>query len=218
MGRRRSIAACSLLLAWPACAVIVDRVAVSVGNSVITESQIELAIRVTAFLNGETADFGPEAKRQTADRLVDQLLVRNELVLSRYPLPPSNAWKRLFDRIEKQRFHGSEAELNAALAKYRLTEQELKKQFEWQITFLRFVDARFRPGVQITDQEVQSYFEKTVAPAAQKAHPGEQVSLDDYRDRIERILTQRRVDQQLDQWLKETRARTSIKYREEAFQ
>ena len=58
MKRRIAAAAASLaFFAALAQAVIIDRVAVSVGNRVITESDIVREIRVTAFLNGAEPDL-----------------------------------------------------------------------------------------------------------------------------------------------------------------
>ena len=57
-----------------------------------------------------------------------------------------------------------------------------------------------------------------VKPAAQAAHPGAPVALDDYRQSIEDNLAGPLVDRQLDDWLKEARQRTDIVYHEEAFQ
>ena len=55
------------------------------------------------------------------------------------------------------------------------------------------------------NQEVEDYFNKTVKPAAEAAHPGQLVTLEDYRDQIERRLTGQRADQQMDTWLREVR-------------
>ena len=65
---------------WTCCATaeIIDRVAVSVGNQVITEDQIGEEIRVTAFLNHETPDLSPAQKRRAAERLIEQALVRRD--------------------------------------------------------------------------------------------------------------------------------------------
>src|SRR5437016_6502407 len=69
-------------------AEIIDRIAVTVGSSVITESEIVREIRLTSFLNDERADFSAVAKRKTADRLVEQRLIQMENDASLYP-PPS---------------------------------------------------------------------------------------------------------------------------------
>src|SRR6476660_4088835 len=60
-----------LFLASVLCrAEIIDRIAVVVGNRVITESEILREIRLTALLNDEPLDFSAVSKRKTADRLV----------------------------------------------------------------------------------------------------------------------------------------------------
>ena len=79
--------ALTLLLACIAGAEIIDRVAVTVDKRVITESEIVRQIRITAFLNNEQPDFSASSKRVTADRLVEQVLIRRELESTRYSAP-----------------------------------------------------------------------------------------------------------------------------------
>ena len=187
---------------------IIDRIAVSVGNAVITQSEIEQEIRITAFLNSEPADFGGEARRKAAERLVEQKLVRREITLSRYPVPPAAEAEPRLKGLMARYPDGSV--FRQALEKYGISERELLDHLLWQLTLLRFVDVRFRPGVQVSDEEVRAYFEKKVAPAS--------ASLDDVREKIEQVLIAERVDHDLDQWLKVARQRVGVEYRKEAFQ
>src|ERR1700732_3340920 len=93
-----------LFLASLACrAEIIDRIAVTVGNGVITESEILREIRLTAFLNGEPLDFSPAVKRKTAERLVEQRLIGNEISASLYGLPSAAAAQEMLKQI-KDRF------------------------------------------------------------------------------------------------------------------
>ncbi len=196
---------------------IIDRIAVSVGSSVITTSDLDREIRVTAFLNGIQPDFSPAARRATADRMIEQKLVRRELELSKYPVPEVSAADPQLEEFKKAHYKDDE-EFRKDLAEYGLTEQDVKDELLWQLTLLRFIEVRFRPGVQVSDQEIQDYFEKAVKPVAQLAHPGQPVSLDDYRAQIEETLTGKRADEEVDNWLKSARRRTDIVYHEEAFQ
>jgi len=206
-----------LLIALSASAAIIDRIAVSVGNRVITTSDLDREVRVTALLNGVKPDFSAKGKRATADRLVEQKLIRNELETSRYPLPsPSDVEPEL--QQFKQKFYPEDGAYQRALDEYGVTDADVRAELLWQRSLLLFIDVRFRPGVQITDQEIQDYFEKTVAPAARLAHPGQPVTLDQYRDEIQQKLTGERVDQDLDRWLQQVRRRTQIVYHPEVFQ
>lgn len=189
----------------------------SVGNGVITTADVDREIRVTAFLNGSKLDFSPATKRATAERLVEQNLVRRELELTRFSVPEATAAAPAFLEFRKTQFP-SDDEFQRALKEAGITEQDLKDELLWQLSLLSFVDVRFRPGVQLTEQEIGDYFEKVVRPMAQAAHPGEPVLLEDFRDKIEETLTGKRADQEVDQWLRETRKRTDIVFHEEALQ
>jgi peptidyl-prolyl cis-trans isomerase SurA len=212
----RLLCLCGILGA-PARADIVDRIAVGVGNSVITTGDIEREIRVTAFLNGTKPDFSPATRRATAERLVEQQLVRKELEISSYPAPAASAGAAALADFRKSHFP-QDAAFQHALEADGLTAEEVQNELLWQLTLLRFIDVRFRPAVQVTEQDIRNYFEKTVKPVVEKSHPGKPVSLDEYRDRIRETLTGQRADQELDNWLKEARQRTEIVYHPEAFQ
>ena len=214
----RSIRPIALLLAAlsPAAAAIIDRIAVSVGSQVITTSDIDREIRVLAFLSGSTPDFSAANRHTTADRMVEQKLIRHELESSRYPVPKASLIDpALADMVQKQ-FHG-DAGYRTALTAAGITDQDVRDELLWQYTLLEFVDDRFRPAVQVSDQEVKDYFDKVVEPAALAAHPGETPKLDEYRDQVVKTLTGQRADEEMDRWLKEARSRNPIVYHEEAF-
>jgi hypothetical protein len=204
------------LTAMPgSCAAIIDRVAVSVGNSAITESELERQLRITAFLNRQKAEFTPEAKRRVANRLVEQKLVKRELELSRYAFPSEADVKPLLDEVKSN--YVDEAAFQKALTAYGITVEDLKRQLHWQLTLLRFIEVRFRPGIEVNEQEIRDYFEREIQQAALKENPGHSVSLQEHRERIEEILTAQKVDQSLDAWLKTARVQANVKFREEAF-
>jgi hypothetical protein len=216
-GLRTVLFALALISAPPLFSDIIDRIAVSVGNRVITISDLDREIRVTAFLDGVQPDFSPAAKRATAERMVEQKLIRRELETSRYPVPdPAEVEPVLADFKEKH--FKNEEEYRRALPECGITEQDVRDELLWQRTLLRFIEVRFRPAVQVSDQEIQDYFDKQVAPAARAAHPGQPAALEDYRDQIEEKLAGQRVDQEVDTWLKEARKRNEIVFHEEALQ
>ena len=83
------------------------------------------------------------------------------------------------------------------------------------MTFFSFVDFRFRPSVQVTELDIEEYFKSRILLLAQKANPGKTISIDEYRDRIERILMARRGETEMQGWLADARKRTNIEYRDE---
>lgn len=198
-------------------AVIIDRVAVTLDSQVITESEVVLEVRLTAFQNGGPLDFKPEAKRQAAGRLIEQKLIRKEMEVGRYAQPNPADVEPMLKQIEAQRFHSPE-EFRDALEKYGVSEENLKAHLLWQLTLLRFIDVRFRPGIQITDQDLKQYFDQKLPELEKQAGPEKKIRLDDLRDKLQEALTDERVDQQLNDWLAETRKHMRIEFHPEAFQ
>jgi hypothetical protein len=198
-------------------AEIIDRIAVYVGNQAITISDLDREMRVTAFLNRTSPDFSPAGRRATADRMVEQRLILRELENARYPSPPASEIDPLLDKFKKDSFASDEA-YRSALAASGIAEQDLRDELLWQRRLLLFIDVRFRPGVQVSDQDVQAYFTKVVEPAAQAAHPGQPVSLDEYRGQIEEKLTGEQVDKQMSAWLDDQKKRSDVVFHQEAFE
>ena len=190
-------------------AEIIDRIVITVANQVITQSQVDEEIRVTAFLNRDKLDLSADAKKEAANRLIEQALIKREMDLSRYPLPA------LSDTGESLRtlkaMYPSEAEFQNALQSYGITADELSRRLWWQLTLLRFIDYRFRPGIQIPAADVQAYYRQQVSEWEQKGTKPIP-TLEESRDQIEEILTQKRIDKALDQWIKDTRSQVTITY------
>jgi hypothetical protein len=205
-----------LAAACAASAAVIDRIAVSVGDRVITTSDLEREIRVNSFLNGKPPDFSPAARRATAERMVEQKLVRKELENSRYPVPQASDVAPALDDFKK-RFYPNSADYQSALAEHGITERDIVDEMLWQRTLLEFIDVRFRPAVQVSDSDVKDYFDRVVAPAARAANPGKPVALEDFIEKIRSTLTGQREDREMDAWLKEARERTDIVYHDEAF-
>jgi peptidyl-prolyl cis-trans isomerase SurA len=196
-------------------AEIIDRIAVTLDNQVITQSEITLEIRLAALLNGDPPDFSPAAKRKAADRLIEQKLIRREMLVGRYAQPSPEEVGPMLQQIQAQRFHSAE-QYRQALAKYGISEDDLKGHLSWQLSLLRFIDIRFRPGVQVTDDEIRAYFDQRLPELGTEA-PAGKVSFDEVRDQVRRILTSQGEDKQLDDWLAETRKRTRLEFHQEAF-
>lgn len=173
------------------CGAVVDRVAVVIDKKVVTESEVLDDLRLTEFLNDQPLELGPKARREAAERLVDQELIRRELEISGYAPPSAGEADALLRKFRQGRFH-SVTEYHAALRKYGIAEEQLKAHLLWQLTAIRFTDQRFR--LQLPETGSQS------------------------ADRAADDSPANNVDQQMDAWLKEARDNTKITFKQEAFQ
>jgi hypothetical protein len=191
--------------------VVVDRIAVSVATQAITLSEVKEEVAVTAFMNGEKPDYSPGVLRRAVDRLVDQALIRREIDLGRYAMPGPDVASSMLAALQKQ--HGGRTGLDRALASYGLTRQELQAHLAWQATLLQFIEMRFRPAVQVTSEDVQKYFHQHYATRTESGRP---IALDSMRAQIENELTASRADEEMEQWLKDTRKQTAIVVRDES--
>ncbi|MEO8658942.1 MAG: hypothetical protein ABI693_10750 [Bryobacteraceae bacterium] len=201
----------ALLAAGTAPGEIVDRIVATVGSSVVTRSDVLLHLRVRAFLDGAPLDLSAAEQRKAVDRLVEQALIRREVELSRYTPPDMADVDAMVDQMRKPRLE-SDSFYQGELVRYGITDEQLRQAVLWQLTLLRFVEYRFRPGVQVSDDEIKTYYgrEAKATPEGKAPPP-----LDDVRDEIEKILAGQRVNEALNKWLEQARSQTPIKIIEE---
>lgn len=203
--------AAGLLAAAISPAVIIDRIAVVAGNSIVKDSDISREIRVTDFLNQEPLAFSEKARREAANRLVDQIFIRKEIQAGDYARATPEQAAAQLDALEKKRF-ASDAALKAAAARYGLTTEDLREHLQWQLTVLSFIDARFRPAVYISDQDVQQYYDQHAAQL-KRQYPGRTTAAE-LRPEITNILAGERVNEIFFKWLDQQRKSTDVQYLE----
>ena len=208
---RVAIMALFLLAPSIAFSTTIDRIAVIVGNSIVKDSDIERDLRVTAFLDGAPLDLGRDARKKAAKRLIDQIFIRREIRLGDYPSATPEEAGRQLDVLKKEKFKTNAAFQNA-LTRYGLTEADLRSQFQWQLTVLRFIDARFKPAVLVSDQEIERYYGAHRTELVRE-QPGK-TSLHDLEDTVRDILTGEKVNQLFFSWLDEQRQGVKIQFRE----
>jgi hypothetical protein len=201
-----------LLTASIARAVIVDRVAVIVGNRIVKDSDITDDLKSTAFLNQESLAVTSAARKKAANLLVDQMLIRKELESGDYPSGSVTEAHTLLADLKHR--YADETSYKRALASRRIDEADLNSRLLWQLTVLRFIDARFRPAALATTEEVEKYYNEHKSQL-QAANPANPATLDRLRPQIEDLLSGERVNQLLEDWLKRKRQETRIVYLED---
>jgi len=187
---------------------IIDRIAVSVGNQVITTDQINDEIRVTAFLNHAQPDFSAAEKKKAAERLIEQALIRREMEVSHYPLPPLSDVDPMLQRTKDE---------HPEFALSGISEDDLRQHLWWQLTLLKFIDERFRPSVHVSTAEVRQHYREQVAKWQEqgvKSIP----SFEESRDAMEKALIEERVTHAMDRWLGDARTQVDIRFRKGVFE
>jgi hypothetical protein len=194
-----------LLMSFVLEAEIIDRIAITVEQQVITESQINEEVRVTALLNRQPLQH-QEDRRAAADRLVQQLLVKREMDLGNYPAPTAEDVQKYYDQLS-QSFGGADS-FRLAIADYRLTGETLKQHLALQLTTLRFIEYRFRPNLDVSEEEIKAYRNRHPALTAAESS----------RNAVREALIEERTDQILATWLEESRKQVNIVFLDKALQ
>ena len=184
----------------------IDRLAATVGRQVITDSQVVEAIRVAAFLDGKAADWSAENRTRTLNRLVDQALIKREIEATRFPEGPPDEGTKLLAQLK-----AAMKEFDQSLAANRLTEAIVTKHLEWQVEFLRFVEYRFKPGVEVSESDLNEFYATQVKEWQAQGKPVP--TLEEVRPDLERLLTSKYVDQALDRWLGDQRTQVPIVFK-----
>jgi hypothetical protein len=180
------------LLFSPCWAATVDRVALVVGKTVLTQSEVDDEARLSALESGKPLDLSGPQRKDAAERLVDQQLLRDEIQVIGFEMPTTDSDAML--RQFRQSHFASVPLYRAALLRYGVTEDELKSHLLWELTAIRFTEQRFRP-LEAPSADSDKANRADAAPPAGNS-----------------------VDQQMEAWLKQQRAATRIVFKQEAFQ
>ena len=194
--------------------VVLDRIAVIVGKHVVKTSYIDVALRLTGFLNREPVHNDADNRRLSAERLIDQDIIRQEIIGGGFRRPAESQAVALEAQLTRDRFAGSEARLRAELMRYDLSENDLRDQLLWQLTVLSFIDQRFQAGAVVADEDVRAYYEQHLADL-RRQNP-QASNYETLEPQIRKLLEGERVDQSFNQWLRQARSRYRIEYKQEA--
>lgn len=195
--------------------VVVDRIAVVVGRHAIKTSDIDRDLRVTEFLNRMPVDLSGAAKRKSADRLVNQAIIRDAIAAGGYNRATDADAAKMLDGIRRERYAGSDARLRQELMRYGLSEDDLRAELLWQLTVLQFIDERFRPGVMVTDRQVRAYYDQHLTQL-RRENPANN-SFPALDQKVRGIVEGEEVNKLFEAWLDQARKDQKVEFKPEAF-
>ncbi|HXM64587.1 MAG TPA: SurA N-terminal domain-containing protein [Terriglobales bacterium] len=202
-----------LAIASPARAGdVLDRIVATVNNHIILQSEWQDAARYEAFVAGRALDQVQAADRKAAlDHLIDQELLREQMRDSGFPHASTEEVEKSIQEIRKRYTSAdSDADWEAALKRYGLTEKELKKRVALQVDLLGLVDSRLRPNVVIDSKSIESYYNQELLPQLRQSG-AQQVPLAQVTPKIRELLTQQKMNELLVAWLQDLRSGSRIR-------
>ena len=195
--------------------VVLDSVVAIVNRHAILASDIDEEIHLSVLDPGR-AGQGDLTPKRALDQLISQALIQQQI-----------------RREDAEAVEPSDAEVNARLAEIRkelpacvhrncasddgwkafliehdLTPERVDAYLRFRLEILSFIEQRFRPGIRISPQEIETYYRNTLRPlyAAGEAVP----TLERVSPRIEEILLQQQVNLLFDDWLTNLRKQGDI--------
>jgi len=183
-----------------------DSVIAVVNNQVILASDLELEMRIFRLIPIGDRDDAMPAK--ALERLTTRALIEQQILLED-PHGLEVAPKELEDSLAelrqslpdcKHRDCFSNAGWVTYLATLDLTPKRVADYWSRRMAVLRFIELRFRSGIRITPEEIQTYYHDTLIP--KYAKPQDAPPLEKISPRIQEILLQQRVNALLNDWLK----------------
>ncbi len=194
--------------ARPCRATEIDRLIVAVNGRVITEGDLDLARNLNAIIFYDKSP-GNSSRDDEVERLVDLELMRQEL--KSFSMTQEDETK-VDARLQSLRdAYAGKGGLPKLLQRLGLQESELVSYLQLESSIMKFVDFRFRPFVQVSEEEVKAYYQTRLTPQLEKARvalpPLVQISA-----RIEEILREEKINAVLEQWMKDVRRHSRIEY------
>lgn len=213
MKRTIQIALCLLLLnTLPLhAAEVIDRIVATVNRSVILQSDLDVAVRYQALLEGRAlASITSKDFEAALERLVDQQLLVEEMgTRNTFAVSDREVQSRI-DEIRKQFPEAaSEQGWRELLQRYWLDESDVAGSLKLQLEILQFIDRRLRPNARVERSAVEEYYRDELLPKLREAGKGE-VPLAEVSARIRQILTERHIDELLGVWLHNLRDQSEI--------
>jgi len=187
----------------------IDRIVATVNHQPVLQSEWEDGLRFEGFLQGRPPEtFTPEERRQALNRLIDRVLLAQQMQADYSASPQELADRKDEIRAELQ---GAESEKgwHELLARYGLTETAFNAALENQLTVMRFVELRLRPSVRVSREDIDDYYNQSLAPAVKKSGK-EPEPLQELRPRIRELLVQKQMDTVLEDWLANLRTQSEI--------
>ena len=187
---------------FDAAAQPIDGVAARIEDGIITESEVRELGQFQMLVDGKS-----KSRAELLRELTDQWMVRTEAIAAKYGEPPAADVDRAYAEFVKQ--FPSPEEFQKRCAAAGLSEAAVRRMVAQQLYLSRFIDYRFRPSAQVTDEQVEAYYRDEFAPQL-KARNQPVPPLDDVDDTIREVLIQRAINDRATKWMDENREHLQI--------
>lgn len=196
-------------------AVVLDRVVAVVNRRVILSSDVDDEIQLSV-LEPRRAVQETLTRQHALEQLISRALIEQQIRQEdeQAAEPAADELAARIGEIRKElpacvRANcASDAGWTAFLAAHGLTPQRVENYMRRRLEILRFIEQRFRQGIEISQPEITAYYNDTLLP---QYAPGEAPPrLDQVAPRIAEILLEQQVNALFDDWLANLRKQGDV--------
>lgn len=186
---------------------VVDRIAATVNDVAIPESEVRKAI-VTSALRPEPEESPDAFRARVLEALVDQHLEYEDA--QRFgPAPPDAAEIAAAMRGLEERLRAGGKDPQAEFVRAGLTREEVRASIERQLLIARYLRERFTPMALADEERARDEYEKFYVPerraAALAVSPFESVA-----DEMRKRAQERVFDEEIEKWRRELRQKARV--------
>jgi peptidyl-prolyl cis-trans isomerase SurA len=197
----------------PSSPVVLDRAVAVVNKQVILSSDLDDEIRLTIL---EPERGGAFTAQQALEQLISRTLIEQQIREQDFQTvePTAEEVDARVSNLRKQlpacsrENCASDQGWEKLLAAHGLSPARVQSYIRYRLEILSFIEQRFRQGIQITQQQIETYYHDTMVP---QYKPGETVPpLDQVASRIQEILLEQQVNVLFDTWLTNLRQQGDV--------
>ncbi len=179
----------------------VDHIAAAVNNDIITASEFAQAVALNERL-GSPAKDRKTLESETLEGLITRKLLVQEAHRLRFVEVSDQEIKAESENVRKR--FGSDVAFQDFLKTQDMTQEELSRMFGEQLLVAKFIEKKVGLFVRVTREEAENYYHAHADQYQDKSFP-------DVQKDIMSLLMDRKVDQELDQYVAELRSRADIR-------
>ena len=216
-GARRALFAVAVVLAGSglcSTAEVIDRIVATVNHHAILQSEWDEAVAFECLMNRRPLqEVKSDDRIQTLERLIDQELIAEQMSASSFvPATAEDIAGRVRELRQTVPAWKTDDGWRAALASYGLTEEDVEERTAVQVNLSRYLDLRFRPEIHIERRAMENYYRQRLLPQM-RASGWPDTPFEQMAPKIEQLLSEQRLNELQDQWLRALRLQGDIQVR-----
>jgi hypothetical protein len=198
----------------PAAGVVVDQVIAVVNGELVMESDVDEERRFEAFEPFSTP--GSFSRDRAISRLIDRTLILQQAQVQPGDAVSLDDARKQLEMLRKDlpACKQADCETDAGWQKFvhdrGFTIPELEDRWQQRMQVLKFIEMRFRAGIEITPAQIKAYYDTKMLPEYAKAGT-KPPNLPVISDRIQEVLLEQQVSNLLSDWLESLKAQGSVR-------